>query len=121
MLSEAVISRSLRYHNPLFPWKEVLARYGRDAVFVGHPEEHRAFTADYGPVPLRTCRDLLEVAQVIKGSWLFIGNQSAPAAIALGCGVRTIMETVCDSYDNCDLKVPWQYCVRDAACCRRGR
>lgn len=87
-----VFNRSSRYHNPLFPWKSVVERYGKDAVFVGFPEEHHTFCIQFGKVRHYPTKDLLEVAQVINGADLFVGNQSCPHAIAEGLKKNIILE-----------------------------
>jgi hypothetical protein len=57
------------------------------SIFVGTEQEHREFeqitgwNIDYHPT-----KDLLELAQVIKGSEQFIGNQSVALSIAIGLG-----------------------------------
>lgn len=58
------------------------------AVFVGLPQEHRAFeqamglTIDYYPT-----RNLLDLACIIAGAQHFIGNQSLGLSLAIGLGV----------------------------------
>lgn len=87
-----VISRSLRYHNPRFNWKEVMRLYGQDAIFLGTESEHREFCRNFGAIDYHKCNDLLEVARIIAGVKLFIGNQSAPYAIAEGLKQNAILE-----------------------------
>lgn len=95
-----VIARSARYHNPEWNaiWPEVLQRYP-DALFVGLKEEHEAFERDFGKVEFRPTPDLLELAKVIAGGVLFIGNQSAPNAIAEGLKMNSILEVAPRSPD----------------------
>lgn len=89
-----VISRSARYRNLSFPWKEVARRYAYQMRFIGHAEEFEDWCKLYGRycqyVP---CDSALVLAQVIAGSRFFIGNQSCPNAIAIGLGVPIIQET----------------------------
>jgi len=87
-----VISRSLRYHNPRFNWREVMRLYGSEAVFLGSESEWREFCRNFGSVDYHKCNDLLEVARIIAGVKLFIGNQSAPYAIAEGLKQNAILE-----------------------------
>lgn len=88
-----VIARSARYHNDDFPWPEVLARLGHP-FFVGLPSEHAAFSAATGSRPeYRPCANLLELARVIAGASVFVGNQSAPFWIAAALGGRVVQET----------------------------
>lgn len=88
-----VIARSARYHNPDFPWGDVLACLN-GCIFVGLPSEHQAFCAAMKTeVEYRQCSNLLELARVIAGGSVFVGNQSAPFWIAAGLGGRCIQET----------------------------
>lgn len=88
-----VVARSERYHNLAFPWRDVLLKY-KDAVFVGLPEEHQAMYHATGiNVEFAPTENLLELAEIVAGCRLFIGNQSAPMWTALGLGVPIIQET----------------------------
>jgi hypothetical protein len=89
-----IMHRSPRYHVDDFPWPRIVETYGKDAVFVGEEAEHREFTARHGHVPYYKTRNFLELAQVIAGAILFIGNQSSPAAVAEGLKANKILETV---------------------------
>lgn len=77
-----VINRTPRYHNYTFPWQKIRDHYGKVVLFVGSADEHAAFETDFGPVDYIATDNLLEVAQIIAGSELFIGNQSCAFAIA---------------------------------------
>ena len=88
-----VIARSPRYHNPHFSWSQILAHYGDKLLFVGIPEEHADFIQAFGAVEFAPTSNMLEVAQLIAGSELFIGNQSSPNAIAEGLKHPRIQET----------------------------
>jgi len=92
-IAPVVIHRSARYHNPNFPWKVVLEKYGHDAVMVGLPDEHQAFVDEFGFVNYQPTDNFLQLARVIAGAKLFIGNQSSPYAIAEGLKMNTIQET----------------------------
>lgn len=91
-VAEVVINLTLRYRNRFFPWHELYAKYGKRAVFVGAPIEHWHFTNDYGPIPYMKTDNYLELANVINGAKLFIGNQSSPLAIATGLGKQIVCE-----------------------------
>lgn len=99
-IASIVISRGARWHGFFFPWKEIVRAFADDLVFVGLREEHEAFCrdADYR-VPWYGTKDLLEVANIIAGADLFIGNQSSPLAIAEGLHKRTIVEVCCWALD----------------------
>ena len=81
--ADVVVHRSPRYRNELFPWGDAVALYAGRMAVVGSPEEHKEFCQRWGEVPYRPTRDYLELAQVIAGARLFIGNQSSPMAVAL--------------------------------------
>lgn len=91
MVAEVVMARSPRYHG-VFPWEEIVKKYRKRAVFVGLPEEHRAFEKRFGKVEYYPVTDALELARVIAGARLFIGNQSFPFAIAEGLKQNSILE-----------------------------
>jgi hypothetical protein len=88
-----LVNRSLRYHNPAFPWPFVMKKYEGDIQFIGTREEHQAFSNLFGPIPWKECADLLAVAQAIDECELFIGNQSCPCAIAEGLKKTLWQET----------------------------
>jgi hypothetical protein len=93
-VSEIVISRSFRYHHRAFPWRDILAKHTKQIVFVGSPKEHQQLLnltkikIEYYPT-----KNLLELASVVAGSRVFIGNQSCPNAIAEGLKHTLIQET----------------------------
>lgn len=94
-----VISRSARYHNPHFPWRDVVGKYGKQLLFVGLPEEHYMFEQSFGNVEYQPTENLLDVGQLISGARMFIGNQSSAMTIAEGLKKPRIMEMalgVCD-------------------------
>jgi len=95
-----VIARSARYHNPRFPWHTIMGMYEDNAVFVGTPDEHTAFVKEFGTIQHQKTEDLLMLAKIIAGADLFIGNQSAPLAIAHGLKQNAVVE-VCPYCPNC--------------------
>lgn len=88
-----VIHRSARYNNPNFPWSKIKNTFPGKLLFVGLKEEHKAWCNSYGVIDFYQVRDALEMARLIAGSKLFIGNQSFPYAIAEGMKHTTIQET----------------------------
>jgi len=100
-----VINRTARWRNPKFDWKRVLATYRGMLAFVGTEEEHEAFCREHGAVPYRRTENLLELARVIAGCQLFIGNQSTAYAIAEGLKKDTVQET-CPEIPNCKFVRP---------------
>jgi hypothetical protein len=94
-----VINRSPRYQNNYFPWHEVVSHYGESLVFIGLPNEHRDFQENFGRVSYLFTENILEVAQAIAGSDLFIGNQSSCMTIAEGLKHPRILEASLDVPD----------------------
>lgn len=62
------------------------------AGFVGTAAEHQDFCRSVGPVPWIATADFLDLARVIAGSELFVGNQSCPSALAEGLKHTMILE-----------------------------
>lgn len=87
-----VIARSGRHRNLSFPWAEVVHKYSHRLLFVGLRHEWREFIGHFGYVDYAPTENMLQVAQVIAGTELFIGNQSSPNAIAEGLKVNMIQE-----------------------------
>lgn len=104
----AVINRTDRYHNGSFPWDWIKRVYGRDAVFVGHKNEHRQFERECWDIDYVSTNDLLELAELIAGADIFIGNQSCPMWIAFGLGKKVIQETWPGGPNSC---VPRPGCI----------
>jgi hypothetical protein len=85
-----VLARSNRYHMPMIRY-DFLNDY-KDIVFAGLPEEYEEMKRILPGLQYRPVRDFLELAQVIAGSKLFIGNQSFPFSIAEGLKVLRLLE-----------------------------
>jgi hypothetical protein len=102
---KVVINRTGRYRNPSFYWERLVRHYSHRLVFVGLPHEWREFCAHFGYVDFRPTSNLLEVAELIAGSELFVGNQSCAYAIAEGLKHRTIQETSL-THPDCIFKRP---------------
>ena len=93
-----VINRSPRYNNDYFPWGEIVKHYGDQLVFVGLDEEYAAFR-HFGDVKHVKVKNMLELAKLIAGSSLFIGNQSSAMTIAEGLKHPRILEGCLDIPD----------------------
>jgi hypothetical protein len=92
-----VFSRSSRYRNPAWdPFWQSLKQNAPDAIFVGTKDEYR----DFGHGEHVEVRDALELAQVIAGCSVFVGNQSFAYALAEGLKVRRVLE-VYPQVPNC--------------------
>jgi hypothetical protein len=100
--AKVIVHRSPRYHNERFPWASIVDKYKNKIAMVGSLDEHREFCERFGAVNYLQTNSMLSLAQVIAGSKLFVGNQSAPMAIALGLGGRVIQES-CFETPNCIL------------------
>lgn len=89
-----VVARSARYRNDAFPWDQVASEYRSRLRFVGLPEEFQEWESTFhGDARYIPVNNALEMARVIAGSELFIGNQSFPMALALSLNVPVIQET----------------------------
>jgi len=65
----------------------------RDAIFVGLPQEYETFKRTMGwDIPYQNCPTMLDLAEIIAGAGLFIGNQSVALSIAIGLGVEVACE-----------------------------
>lgn len=91
-VSPIVVARSPRYQNSHFPWSQILKKYP-DIIFVGLKIEHTNFCKEVKKIPFYETKTAWDLACVIGGSKLFIGNQSLPYAIAESLKVNTIQET----------------------------
>lgn len=85
-----VIARSHRYRQPGIDYS-FLRQYPR-TVFIGMEEEYRDLQRQIPDMEYRRVNDFLEMASVINGSRFFIGNQSAPFAMAEGLKKRRLLE-----------------------------
>lgn len=106
-----VINRCPRWWGVRFPWRELVKAFQKDLVFIGMEDEYRAFCAQYGSVEYLRTADLLEAAQAIAGSELFIGNQSSCNAICEGLKHPNILEVCATSHDCFYGRASTTYCV----------
>ena len=105
-LASVVINRTKRHRNDLFPWNKVLNKYVFEDTFVGTKEEFNDFSLSTEmPVLYNPTETLLDLAQVISGCKLFIGNQSAAYAIAEGLKKPVIQEVYLPT-PNCIFRRP---------------
>lgn len=95
-----IVNRTDRYQSKTFPWRETVEHYGKQILFIGLPHEHRQFCNCFGEVEYQPTKDLLEVAKLIAGSRLFIGNQSSAMTIAEGLKHPRVQE-VADWIPDC--------------------
>lgn len=85
-----VIARSQRYRAPGINYS-FLKKY-KHLTFVGVEQEWKEMREMLPAIDYRPVKDFLELAQVINGSKLFIGNQSFPFSIAEGLKTKRILE-----------------------------
>jgi hypothetical protein len=88
-----VINRTLRWipEKPGEAWAELQKQVSDVAIFVGLPEEHQAFEKSMGwKIDYHPVHDMLELASIIAGAEVFVGNQSQCYALAVGLGVPEI-------------------------------
>jgi hypothetical protein len=86
-----VLARSERYHNS-FVDHSFLSQYN-NLVFVGVASEYDNIKKYVPNIKWVQVKDFMELARIIAGCKLFIGNQSFPYSIAEGLKVPRIMET----------------------------
>ena len=110
-----IIARSPRYNNNFFPWRQIVQHYGDRLLFVGIEQEHTNFCFTCGNVERIEVSNYLELAGLIAGAELFIGNQSSPMAVAIGLGVPFIQE-VCLEQPDCIFKRHTAQYVADGSC-----
>lgn len=92
-----VVNRTNRYLDPASEpvWRQMCADADleHNAIFVGTANEHSAFVSWTGcNIPYRPVQDFKELADLIAGADLFLGNQSMAYSIATGLGKETMLE-----------------------------
>jgi ADP-heptose:LPS heptosyltransferase len=85
-----VIARSSRYRSPKISYR--FLKYYPKLVFVGLPDEYEDFRQQVPEAVYHPVNNFLELARIIAGSRLFIGNQSFPFALAESLKVRRVLE-----------------------------
>lgn len=95
-----VLARSSRYHTPGISYS-FLSQY-TNIVFVGVPDEYEAMKQEIPNLIYQPVNNFGELASVIAGSKLFIGNQSFPFSLAEALKVTRILEV----YNQCPNVVP---------------
>lgn len=89
-----VIARSSRYRNIYFPWKDLTQELAHKMLFVGLEEEWQELCYLSGKyIEYARTDNLLQVAELIAGAELFIGNQSSPYSLAEGLKKASVQET----------------------------
>jgi hypothetical protein len=92
-----VVNSTPRYRDPAAhgTWLEMCANaeLDKNGLFVGTVGEHEAFVKNTGcNIKYRPVKDFLELAGLIAGADLFLGNQSMAYSIAVGLGKSSVVE-----------------------------
>jgi hypothetical protein len=89
-----VVNRTARYHNHRFPWHKVVDVWRHNSMFVGTKDEYELMRQqfDWPELGFYLTSNLLELARVIAGCQMFVGNQSVAYAIAEGLKKPVIQE-----------------------------
>ena len=87
-----VCNRTTRYRNELIDYKFLQDRYFEDVVFVGTKAEFVWFKQEVRRARWVETKNMLETAQIIVGSKLFLGNQSSCWWIAESTKARRVLE-----------------------------
>ena len=99
-INEIVIQNSFEHRDASLDW-QFLKGYENKCVFVGFKKEYKKFKKEIGlNINYYPIKSILELAGVIKGSKLFIGNQSLGFALAEGMKHPRVLE-VCHLEPNC--------------------
>ncbi len=99
---DIVVNTTFRDRDVPLDW-QVLKEYKNKCIFVGFKKEYDNFKESIGlNIPWHPTKSILEFAQVIKGSKLFIGNQSLGFALAEAMKVPRILEV----HHHCPSSMP---------------
>jgi hypothetical protein len=98
-LTEAaiIVNSTPRYRDPTAhdTWLQMCqdADLEKNGLFVGTATEHETFVQNTGcKINYRPVKDFLELAGLIAGADLFLGNQSMALSIAMGLGKSSVVE-----------------------------
>lgn len=106
-----IVSRGPRWRGEFFPWQQIVNTFQSGILFVGTNEEYSEFCASFGHVERHHTKDLLEVAEAIAGSALFIGSQSSPNALCEALKHPSVLEVCPTSIDCFYDRATTQYCI----------
>ncbi len=103
--ADIIVARSFRYRNSIADYRYLLSDLPLNIriAFIGLKKEYENFCSSFGlreRVFYLPTENLLEAASYIKGSSIFIGNQSSPYALAEILKAARIQET-CALTPNC--------------------
>jgi len=106
-----ILVRSPRYHNHHFPHQKIHELYGDSLLFLGLPDEHKAYEEAFGTIEYRPTENLLEAAELIAGSQLLISNQTAMLWIGHALAHPRLVEVSTATCDSVILSGSVQYCI----------
>ncbi len=88
-IAEIVVNDTgrLRWPGCTLDWDELKPFWGK-CIFIGLKHEYDNFVRDRFSIPYYEIKDALEFAQIIKGSKVYVGNQSTGLSIAEGMKVN---------------------------------
>ena len=81
----------LRWPGVTLNWDQLKGFEDR-AVFIGHPHEYKNFCRDRFKIHRVEVKNALEWSQIIKGSKMYVGNQSAGITLAEGMKVVRFLD-----------------------------
>ena len=88
-----LISRTVRYHSKYRWWALNIRQLAPQSVFIGFEKEHDIFQYTFEcQVDFVWAKDALEIAQLLLGAELLVGNSNFTMAIAHGLGTAFIQE-----------------------------
>ena len=98
-VAPVVVNRTMRYRDLQrgdAMWQKMYhdGKMGENAIFLGTQGEHEDFVNMIGPIQHYEVKDMLEMAAVIEGADLFVGNQSVAYSLAMGLGKTSVLETM---------------------------
>lgn len=96
-----VVNRTARYHRTGFPWKKLVNDYGDKMMFVGTKAEFDVFVEEFGYIKYYPTQRIIQLAQILNGAKLFIGNQSFPYSLVEAMKIPAIQETNSHLVPNC--------------------
>jgi len=100
-LADIIINRSPRYHDKEEINWNLIKEYQKYITFIGTEKEYKYFKKIVNfDLPYYYCKDGLEFAQIIKGSRLYIGNQSFGFSLAEAMKKPRVLE-VYYTMNNC--------------------
>ncbi len=88
--NKIIIHRTFRHRNQFIDYS--FLRNYNDLIFIGIKEEFEDLKKNIPNLEHYECKDFLEMAQVIKSSKFFIGNQSVAYPMAEGLKVPRLLE-----------------------------